>query len=310
MRLARNEVKIAVFALCLLVLFGAIYLVIKLTGDEGRQVAERGDARESADTTAGEVDETSPALPGGLEADLAANDPDDGAYTPPIMEDDAAVDPFEAEPQMAASEAGDAWDRLFANSDTGTLLMETPGADGTGPAVPTQDEPAEDDTTETTPSFSDGADVPDYSGAAPDAPPSASTAATTARTYTIRAGDSFYTIARDQLGDASLFKAIEQANPLVDPRRLRVGMEIKLPSAEEIDAGTRGTPSDAGSATLSVGPNQHVVQAGETLSDIAQQHYGKAHLWNDIHAANRDQLGNTPNRLRVGMVLTIPPLAE
>jgi len=54
-----------------------------------------------------------------------------------------------------------------------------------------------------------------------------------ARTYLVKPGDSFYAIARSQLGDASRWEELFSLNkPLVgdDPRRLQVGQVITLPS--------------------------------------------------------------------------------
>ena len=49
----------------------------------------------------------------------------------------------------------------------------------------------------------------------------------------------------------------------------------------------------------------HVVQAGETLSKIAQKYYGDASLFPKIFEANRDVL-NDPNKIRPGQKLRIP----
>jgi nucleoid-associated protein YgaU len=57
-------------------------------------------------------------------------------------------------------------------------------------------------------------------------------------------------------------------------------------------------PADAGNAT-------YTVQKGDTLSAIAQQHYGKASRWHAIFEANRDQLDD-PDLIRPGQVLKLP----
>lgn len=49
----------------------------------------------------------------------------------------------------------------------------------------------------------------------------------------------------------------------------------------------------------------YTVKGGDTLSHIAQQHYGKASGWKSIYEANRDQLDN-PDRIQAGQVLRIP----
>jgi nucleoid-associated protein YgaU len=51
--------------------------------------------------------------------------------------------------------------------------------------------------------------------------------------------------------------------------------------------------------------NTYTVQKGDTLSAIAQHHYGKASRWHAIFEANRDQLDN-PDLIRPGQVLKLP----
>jgi nucleoid-associated protein YgaU len=63
--------------------------------------------------------------------------------------------------------------------------------------------------------------------APPHAPPPVGTPP--ADTYTIQRGDTLIAIAAHFYGNASQWSVIAQANPEVDPRRLRVGQEIKLP---------------------------------------------------------------------------------
>lgn len=63
-----------------------------------------------------------------------------------------------------------------------------------------------------------------------------------------------------------------------------------------------GEPEQGGLATM----GEHVVQPGETLSDIAKKHYGRAGLWRRIHEANRDVIPN-PDQVRAGTRLRIPP---
>ena len=62
-----------------------------------------------------------------------------------------------------------------------------------------------------------------------------------------------------------------------------------------------------GSGGGGAGAQTYTVRAGDTLSHIAQQQYGKASRWHAIFDANRDQLDN-PALLRPGQVLKLPPL--
>ena len=53
------------------------------------------------------------------------------------------------------------------------------------------------------------------------------------------------------------------------------------------------------------GSQTYVVQKGDTLSHIAQHHYGKASHWHAIFEANRDQIDN-PDLIHPGQVLRLP----
>jgi nucleoid-associated protein YgaU len=78
--------------------------------------------------------------------------------------------------------------------------------------------------------------------------------------------------------------------------------------------GSSGTKADFSNVQGSVDTvpadtvaDSHTVQKGDTLSAIAQQHYGKASRWHAIFDANRDQLDN-PDLIRPGQVLKLPQI--
>jgi nucleoid-associated protein YgaU len=70
-------------------------------------------------------------------------------------------------------------------------------------------------------SYRAGTDAPSHAPPPVGTPP--------AGTYTIQRGDTLIAIAAHFFGDASQWSVIAEANPEADPRRLRVGQEIKLP---------------------------------------------------------------------------------
>ena len=49
------------------------------------------------------------------------------------------------------------------------------------------------------------------------------------RTYTIRRGDTLWSIANREYGNGQRWRDIAQANPSIDPQRLAIGQEILLP---------------------------------------------------------------------------------
>ncbi len=121
------------------------------------------------------------------------------------------------------------------------------------------------------------------------------------RSYTVLKNDSYYSIAKKELGSAARWKELEKLNH-IPAEELRVGKVIKLPAktaaVEALPTPPEGAPStDA---------NTHVVKAGETLSDISKLHYGTTSKWKDIVKANP---GIDPEGLKVGQKLKLPEIA-
>jgi 5'-nucleotidase/UDP-sugar diphosphatase len=68
------------------------------------------------------------------------------------------------------------------------------------------------------------------------------------------------------------------------------------------------SPSPAPAAVGSPEPEQtYEVQSGDTLLSIAEQFYGDATKWRRIYDANKDAIGNDPDKLKLEMKLKIPP---
>jgi nucleoid-associated protein YgaU len=72
-------------------------------------------------------------------------------------------------------------------------------------------------------------------------------------------------------------------------------------STEQITGGSGGS-GGAGETT-------YTVAKGDTLSHIAQEHYGKASKWRAIFEANRDQIDD-PDKIFPGQVLKLPALDD
>ena len=129
--------------------------------------------------------------------------------------------------------------------------------------------------------------------------------------YTVQMDDSMWTIAEDCLGDAGRWADIAAANPLVDPHRLTIGQVLRLPPkapARVAAAAAHSQLSLGGSLPVAVG-TLYTVRSGDTLSRIAEAHYGEAGKWLVIYNANRPTIGWDPDRLKVGARLRIPPQA-
>ncbi len=123
--------------------------------------------------------------------------------------------------------------------------------------------------------------------------------------YTVGPDDSMWTIAADWLGNAGRWADIATANPLVDPDRLQIGQVLRLPP--KAPAGVAAAaPRSHLSLPAAVG-TLYTVRAGDTLSRIAEAHYGEVGKWLVIYNANRPTIGWDPDRLKVGAQLRIPP---
>jgi LysM repeat protein len=116
------------------------------------------------------------------------------------------------------------------------------------------------------------------------------------REHVVVKGDSFYTIGKQY--NVSM-RAIAEANPGVDPTRLRIGQKIKVPASVSTPS---GFPSN-GSATSNGGEKTYTVKSGDTLWKIARDH-GVAEK--ALRAANNLRT----SQIKVGQKLKIPASAS
>jgi LysM repeat protein len=117
--------------------------------------------------------------------------------------------------------------------------------------------------------------------------------ATTSTTYTIRAGDCLWNIAKNQMGDALKWQDIFNANKDIlgsNPDLIQPGTTINLPGQE-------------------VAANQasnYVVKSGDSLWKISQDLLGDGSRWNELYQANASIIGENPRMIMPGQELTIP----
>ncbi len=74
------------------------------------------------------------------------------------------------------------------------------------------------------------------------------------------------------------------------------------PDFSDVQGHVDSVPGGSGGGA---GLQTYTVKKGDTLSHIAQHHYGKASKWHAIFEANRDQLDN-PDLIQPGQVLKLP----
>ncbi|MEX2215316.1 MAG: LysM peptidoglycan-binding domain-containing protein [Phycisphaeraceae bacterium] len=152
---------------------------------------------------------------------------------------------------------------------------------------------------------------------------SKSPAAGSEKTYAIQPGDTFSSIAIIAYGAERHWMEIADANPDVDPKRLKVGQVIKLPgvgddsaapvTSAKINTNTTHTPRPAGdtsapaakAAPPASAEKSHEVKAGENLWTISRKYYDTADHWRHIYITNRQAIGGDPGKLQLGMKLKI-----
>jgi nucleoid-associated protein YgaU len=181
--------------------------------------------------------------------------------------------------------------------DEGPATEETipvdPLASGDDAEVPPVEPDARQPTVELGPQDPASGEAPDADDQAP-LPPGFTI-------HVVRRGETMQSIAEAIYGDAGRWTLIAHENPFEDPIKLTAGTELRIPPA---DHRRPGEPEDVDH--LPQAPTIHVVKKNETLGHIAQLHYGEASKWRLIFEANRDKL-DTPDMVRAGMKLTIPP---
>jgi LysM repeat protein len=128
------------------------------------------------------------------------------------------------------------------------------------------------------------------------APPPVPPAPTT-EDYTVIKGDTFATIATKS---GVTTKAIMDANPGVDPRKLKIGQKLHIPAGASAPAAATATSApSAADANTSGGEQTYKVKSGDTLTSIAKHFHVTIKA---IESANN----LTTTSIKVGKVLKIP----
>lgn len=126
--------------------------------------------------------------------------------------------------------------------------------------------------------------------------------------YVVQAGDNFWSIAERWFGDGTKHHLIAAANPGVESSKLKIGQTLKLPPKDAAGAAppTGGPATGGGGAPPDGGSSTYKVQPGDTLVSIARRLLGDDSKWKQLYEANRRAIGDNPDILKAGVVLTIP----
>lgn len=148
-----------------------------------------------------------------------------------------------------------------------------------------------------------------------DAVVAASAATPAAPGYRVRPGDDLWSVSQALLGDGRRWRELAAANPslLADPvQELRPGSQLAVPVGVVLTEAAAGTPVTEASAASPRHAEQVTVERGDTLSELALEHLGRASRWPQIAEANRELISD-PDHIEIGWRLNIPgaePSAE
>jgi nucleoid-associated protein YgaU len=136
------------------------------------------------------------------------------------------------------------------------------------------------------------------------AEPAPTSPASAAQTHLVKAGDTYSKISLAVYGTSKHYAAIEQANPGVDPTRLKPGTTINLPAISTKQP--TATPAVNGAAATIDPQKEYKVQPNDSLYTISLRLYGKADRMEKIYELNKATIGDDMARVKVGMILKLP----
>ena len=124
----------------------------------------------------------------------------------------------------------------------------------------------------------------------------------TPKTYLVAEGDDLWHIAEKFYGSGFNSYDISLANKIDPNSAITAGQKLIIPDVKRREP-TVGEISASSTSQVTYTEGKYVVQPGDSLSLIAFKVYGDLYAWQRILQANNLLY---PDRIEVGMVLTIP----
>ncbi|MEX1023458.1 MAG: LysM domain-containing protein [Planctomycetota bacterium] len=122
--------------------------------------------------------------------------------------------------------------------------------------------------------------------------------------YVVEVGDTLSEVSLSQLGTSKRWGDIVKANPGLDPKRLRVGMRLRMPARSvAVPTSAPASTTVAKSTPKVAGKGQVRVEPGDSLWKIAARALGDGARYHELVAANP---GIDPDHLLVGQLLALP----
>lgn len=130
------------------------------------------------------------------------------------------------------------------------------------------------------------------------------------RAHRVELGETMVSIARAAYGDGRYYKAIVNANPSVNPSRLKPGTMLELPPASQVKQSSRQRSARAAGdrEPAARDANTYVVQKGDSLYSISHKLY-RSDRHEEIYNLNVQVIGPDSTKLKPGMVLKLPTTA-
>ena len=119
--------------------------------------------------------------------------------------------------------------------------------------------------------------------------------------YTVKEGDTLFTVAEKYYNDGYKYTEIVKANSLANADVIEVGQVLGIPKLEEAKD-TAVAPADTEWGPKITG-NSYTVLEGDWLSKIAGRAYGDIYAYQKI--ADDNKITN-PDTIEIGQILTIP----
>ena len=127
------------------------------------------------------------------------------------------------------------------------------------------------------------------------------------RTHTVDRGDTYALLAEHYYGSQRYAQFLIDANPKhADPRKLRLGVVLKIPSLPKQADQPRVQKSSKRTTRSAPGEQTYVVREGDSFYRIAARELGSGSRWTELFELNKDLVNGRPESLRPGQVLVLP----
>ncbi len=124
------------------------------------------------------------------------------------------------------------------------------------------------------------------------------------RIHLVKPGETLWSIAKAEYGNAAYVSHLLRANPKLNPNRVQAGQKLVIPSKADVVPTNPQTPPPQANKPLDP-TKEYRVQAGDSLTTICKRLYGSAAGVAKLYELNKQLIGPNPSALKVNMVLRL-----